>query len=294
MRSVVVLVAASTVLVAALTAQEMPKFRSATRTVVLHATARSDDGRLVPDLNKDAFTVLDNGRPVEISVFSNDPQPLTVALLIDMSGSMERHFLRVRDGMRELVNALHAGDRLRIGSFGEEVALSPHLTGDKQRLMRVLDEELWPGGGTPMWSAALTGMSSLAGEPGRRVVLVVTDGADNGQAMGFDGGAGEVRSRATNDDFMVYAIGIEGTGLEPQLKDIAEETGGGHFDLAAGDDLASTFARVVDELRHQYVLGFTPAVLDGRRHRLDVKLSDKRMSARARRNYVATPELPRR
>ena len=91
--------------------QSRPTFQAATRTVVLHATVRSADGRLVPDLPREAFSVLDNGRSVEVTVFSNDPQPLTVALLIDMSGSMEKHFLRVRAATREFITALQPADR---------------------------------------------------------------------------------------------------------------------------------------------------------------------------------------
>jgi Ca-activated chloride channel family protein len=266
--------------------QPRPVFQSAARTVELHATVRSADGRLVPDLPREAFTVLDNGRQVEVTVFSKDPQPITVALLIDMSGSMQQHFLRVRAATREFIKALHSTDRARIGTFGEEVALSPHLTGDKALLTRVLEEETWPGGGTPMWSAAYDAMTSLDNQAGRRVILILTDGVANPQ----DRSAVEIQSRAINEGFMVYAIGVEGTGLDPILKDMTDYTGGGYFELGAADDLASTFARVVDELRHQYVLGFTPTALDGRRHRLDVKLASPGAKARARRYYVATPD----
>lgn len=268
--------------------QRPPVFQSATKTVMLHATVRSGEGRLVPDLSREAFTVLDNGRPVDVTVFSNDPQPLTVALLIDMSGSMERHFLRVRAATREFVKALQPVDRVRLGTFGDEVGLSPHLTGNKALLTRIIEEETWPGGGTPMWSAAYQAMTSLDGEGGRRVILVLTDGLDNGAA--FPHTSSDVERRATTEGFMLYGIGIEGTGLDPGLRDLAEDTGGGFVELKAGDDLAATFARVAEELRHQYVLGFSPAAFDGKRHRLDVKLSSPGMKARSRRSYLATPD----
>lgn len=290
---VIVRLAVAGLLMAGVGAAQEPRtvFKAAARTVVLHATVSAADGRLVPDLPREAFTVLDNGRPVDVTVFSNDPQPLTVAMLIDMSGSVARHFLRVRAATREFINALHPADRVRIGTFGEDVALSPHLTGDKAVLTRVLEEETWPGGGTPMWTAAYEAMISLADEPGRRVLVILTDGHDTGGDFAHT--ASQVETRATAEGFMVYGIGMEGTGLDPAVKSMANDTGGGHFELKAGDDLASTFARVVEELRHQYVLGFTPAALDGRRHRLDVRLSTPGLKARARRNYVATPEAGR-
>jgi Ca-activated chloride channel family protein len=265
--------------------QPRPVFQSGAKTVALYATVRSPDGRLVPDLPREAFTVLDNGRQTELTFFSSDPQPLTVALLIDMSGSMDRHFLRVRAATREFIKALQPIDRVRIGTFSDEVALSPHLTGDKALLTRVLEEETWPLGGTPMWSAAYEAMRSLDGEAGRRVILILTDGIDNGKM--FEHTIDDVERRATTEGFMVYGIGMEGTGLDVGIRNMADDTGGGYFELKAGDDLASTFARVIDELRHQYVLGFTPAALDGRRHHLEVKLSSPGLKARARRSYVA-------
>ena len=152
----------------------------------------------------------------------------------------------------------------------------------------MLEEETWPLGGTPMWSAAYEAMLSLHGEAGRRVVLILTDGVDNGRM--FEHTIDDVERRAGSEGFMVYGIGVEGTGIDPGVTNLAEETGGGYFELKATDDLAATFARVVEELRHQYVLGFTPAALDGRRHRIDVKLSSPGLKARARRHYVAAAE----
>jgi Ca-activated chloride channel family protein len=262
-------------------------FRSAVQTVVLHATVRADDGRLVPDLTRGDFEVRDEGQPVDITVFSNDPQPITVVLLLDMSGSMVRHFLRVRDATQHFIDALHDGDRARIGTFGVEIALSPWLTGDKRILHRVVREELWPGGGTPMWSAIHAAMGSLDGEPGRRVVLTLTDGMSSSGLPGFRGSAGGARDKAEDEGFMVYAIGIEGSPLDSSITMLADQTGGGHFRLEAGADLADTFLRVVDELRHQYVLGFTPPRADGKRHEVEVTVKKPGMRARARRNYRA-------
>jgi Ca-activated chloride channel homolog len=268
--------------------QVRPTFRAANRTVVLHATVRASDGRMVNDLPRDVFTVRDNGRPVALTVFSNDPQPLTLVLLVDMSVSMDGSFLQVREATRHFVDALQPEDRVRIGTFGDEVALSPHLTGDKQILRRVLDEELWPGGASPIWNATLTAMTSLRNEIGRRVVLVVTDGVNMPQ--GFSGSHADALRRATREGVMVYAIGVERMGIHVDLKALVDETGGGWFEIRGGDDVTRAFTRVSDELRRQYVLGFTPAALDGKQHALQVTLADPALTARARRSYMATPD----
>jgi len=287
MTRALVLMAALIVLQAPASAPQKTVFRSGVQTVVLHATVRGEDGRLVPDLDQGAFEVRDEGRPVDITVFSNDPQPITVALLLDMSGSMVGHFLRVREATRHFIGALHDDDRVRIGTFGVEVALSPWLTGDKAILRRIVNEELWPGGSTPLWEAVHAAMDSLEQESGRRVILTLSDGVDAGDIPGMEGSSGKARERAESDGFMVYAIGVEGSPLDHGITALAERTGGGYFKLDAGADLSATFVQVVEELRHQYVLGFAPPKADGRMHDVDVRITRPGMNVRARKNYRA-------
>jgi VWFA-related protein len=134
----------------------------------------------------------------------------------------------------------------------------------------------------------------------------------------------EVMKRAEEENVMVYAIGLAGTrfggfgGGGPRggfprrggpigggfgggfggqvdkpdegLAKIAAATGGGYFELTSTADLASTFARVAEELHHQYALGFEPPKLDGKRHDLELRVADKTMTARARKSYVAPKE----
>jgi Ca-activated chloride channel family protein len=285
-----------------------PTFRGGVRTVAVYATVQDKGGRLVPDLMRDDFEVLDNGRPVELTVFSNEQLPITVAVMLDMSNSMSEEFQRVREAALHFVNVLDPADRARIGSFGLEVALSPHLTGDKRVLARVVEEELWPGGPTPLWSAIELGMHSIATEPGRRVVLALTDGDDscslriisrprsNFSAGEFKGPAPKrvdfcttferVRARAVREEFMIYAIGLP--DLSGYMRDLSAETGGGHFNLRGNADLKTSFARVVEELHHQYLLGFSPAVLDGAVHKLEVRVRRPGLVPRARKTYTAS------
>ena len=99
---------------------------------------------------------------------------------------------------------------------------------------------------------------------------------------------------------MVYAIGLQSVFFNGQrmvrsrpdrgLKKLADETGGGYFELDKTSDLAPTFTRVAQELHSQYVLGFTPTVLDNRIHKLAVRVKRAGMTARARRSYVAAPD----
>jgi VWFA-related protein len=256
----------------------------------VYATVHGADGHLAPGLGQKDFQVFDNGRPVEITLFSNDVVPITVALMLDMSGSMSSEFMRVRQSAAEFVGQLLPDDRVRIGSFGDEVAVSPLLTGDKNTLLRVLREEVWPGGGTPLWTALDRGMRSLAEEPGRRVVLTVTDGVNGCAGKQPCASLGAVRQEAEAQGFLIYAIGMEKAPLAREIVDLTEDTGGGHFNVASNVDLSATFAQVADELHHQYVLGFTPALLDGKAHKLEVRVSCAGCTARARARYVAAKD----
>ena len=275
-------------------------FRSESRVVAVYATVREADGRLVPNLTKDDFEILDNSKPAVITTFSNEILPFTVVLLLDMSNSVLNQYPRILASAQEFVTHLLPEDRVRIGTFGREVAVSPLLTGDKLVLQRVLGEEVWPGGATPLWRAADVGMQSLSSETGRRVLLFLTDGSDSGKdyncaalvtdphgAIGPCPDRDSVRRSALRDEFMFYAIGLEHTGLDSSLASLTNDTGGGHFEVKGADDLSATFLRVADELHHQYVLGFTPVARDGKTHKIDVKLKKPGLTAQARKSYEA-------
>lgn len=261
-------------------------FRSEVGAVALYASVVDRDGRLVPDLQQTDFEVFDNGKPVELTLFSNEPQPATVALLLDMSDSIVTKVTRVRDAAEQFIGALQPSDRIRLGTFGGEIAISPRLTGDRAVLSQLLKEELWPGGATPLWNALYAGMQSLDAEGGRRVVLSLTDGTNSASLPGWPGSLAEVERKAIDDDFMIYAIGMEGSGLESRVVKLAENTGGGHFEVKRDADLAATFTRVADELRRQYLLGFVPGAADGKSHALDVRVKKPGLKARARKSYV--------
>ena len=166
--------------VATLAAQQSrPTFRAGVSTVPIYATVRAADGRLVTDLTKDDFEIRDNGRVSDITVFSREIVPITVTMMLDMSGSQSFNVEWMRDAGNAFVDELLPADRARVGTFGREIAISPRLTGDRAYLHRVLAEEIWPGGFTPLWDAMDEAMLSLDGETGRRVILAVTDGFDS-------------------------------------------------------------------------------------------------------------------
>jgi len=312
-------------------AQE-PTFKGAIRTVAVYATVTSAEGRLVPDLGRDVFSVFDNGKRQELTLFANDVQPITVVLLLDRSGSMRRNFGLVEKAAEEFVNALLPADKARIGSFSNRIQVDPRdFTSNHEELLGILRTELQEAGPTPLWNAVNVGITALLHQQGRRVILVFTDGMDS--PMNFSGANNtlkDVMKRAEEEDVMVYAIGLAGGGPSGRsfgggrrggyggrgggrrggyggggyggygrqapvdkpddgLPKIAAVTGGGYFELTSTSDLATTFQRVADELHHQYALGFTPAALDGKMHKLEVRVASAGATVRARKSFLARP-----
>jgi Ca-activated chloride channel homolog len=306
-------------------ARQEPTFRAGNRTVAVYATVTSADGRLVPNLTRDAFTILDKGKRQTLTLFANDIQPITVVMLLDRSGSMRANFQLVEKAAEDFVAEMQPGDKARIGSFSDFIQVDPaDFTSDHDRLLEILRSDLQAAGPTPLWNAVSVGITALLHQQGRRVVLVFTDGVDAPMNGNVNASLKDVMKRAEEEDVMVYAIGLAGQNArggrgryggghggggrggrggygggygggrpaadgkpDEGLPKIAAATGGGYFELTSTADLRSTFARVADELHHQYVLGFTPEVLDGKMHPLEVRLADPAMTPRARKSYLA-------
>jgi Ca-activated chloride channel homolog len=274
---------------------QTPIFRSAVRTVPVYATVVDQNGRLVPGLTEEDFEILDNGKPAPITLFSDEPQPFTAVVMLDTSASMTEHLGLLKRASEQFLIRLLPVDRAQVGAFNDKLQLSGTFTNDRDELIAALDD-LQFGNPTRLNDAIAFSLDALQGIEGRRVVLVFSDGEDTFSKLRF----GPVQDRARNEEVMVYAIGLEVdyfNGMrrvrsrpDRNLRRIADETGGGYFELKRTDELAPTFTRVSQELRSQYLLGFAPETLDGRVHKLEVRVKKPGMTVRARRSYLAVDE----
>jgi Ca-activated chloride channel homolog len=272
-----------------------PTFRSSTRIVPVVTTVIDEQGRFVPGLEQDQFTILDNGVPQEITFFQNDVQPFTVVVMLDYSASMTANLDRLQAAAEQFVLRMIPEDKGQVGSFSDKIQFSGTFTNDRDDLIFAL-KDLQFGNPTRLYDAVNESMAMLRGVERRKVVLVFTDGDDTASRVGM----GDVLDRAKAEEVMVYAIGLESEFFNGQrrvrtrpdrgLRRLADETGGGYFELKKTDELAPTFTRVAQELHSQYTLGFTPSTLDGREHKLTVRIKTPGMTARARRTYIASPE----
>jgi Ca-activated chloride channel homolog len=281
---------------AAVIAQQEPTFRSSTRIVSVIATVLDAQGRLVPDLEQGDFTILDNGKPQNITFFEDEVRPFTAVVMLDFSASMTANLDLLKRASEQFLIRLLPEDKAQVGAFSDKIQFSGEFTNDRDDLIGALNE-LQFGNPTRLFDATYQSIDELKSVDGRRVVLVFTDGDDTASRMG----SGDVLDKAKDHETMIYAIGLESvffigpgrsqrTRPDRMLRKFADETGGGYFELKKTDDLAPTFTRVAQELHSQYTLGFTPTLLDGKEHKLEVRLKQAGMTARARKSYIASPD----
>jgi Ca-activated chloride channel homolog len=294
--------------------RQQPVFRGTGDAVRVFVTVTDRDGRIVTTLTRDDFDVRDEGKPQPITLFDNTPQPIRLIVMLDVSGSMHGNLPLLRAAAEQLFARLRPDDVARVGVFGHEIAISPSFTRDPDELRAALPNAIAADAPTPLWRAIDQALDAFAGESEQRpVILVLSDGKDSGPIsfrQRFVSQA-EIIDRARNDNVMVYAIGMRSRGTRPMspgigpgglqamltadwpdpgLARVAEQTGGGYTEIRFGQDLGAAFGRVADELHSQYLIGFAPPKRDGKVHDIDVRVTQRGLQPRARKDYVAPKE----
>jgi len=297
MRRIAPALLAIAALTATLAAQQTIKV--STNSVPVYVTVTDPERRLVPDLAMEDFEVLDNQKPQAINVFENKPVPITAVVMIDTSGSMTGNLDFVKQGVEQFLLRLLPDDKAQVGEFSDKIKFHPgDFIDNRDRLIYLLKNDLDFGYPTRLWDASDESLARLEPMPGRKVLVLFTDGDDTSSKIGVS----KVMDRAREKDIMIYGVGLVSEYFNGQskvrsspdrgLKRLAEDTGGGYFELKRTADLNETFTRVAQELHSQYVLGFSPETLDGKIHKLDVRVKRAGMTARARKTYVASKGTP--
>ena len=284
------------VVLAALAAfAQQATFKSGTSIVAVLTTVTDGQGRLVPSLDRDQFTITDNGKPQEITFFENETQPFTVVVMLDFSFSMNNNLDLLKAATEQFILRMLPMDKGQVGAFSDKIEFSGTFTSDRDDLIGAL-EDLQFGNPTRLYDAIDASIDMLDGVEGRKIVVIFTDGDDTASRRG----QGDVLDKARDKEVMIYAIGLESEYFnnvrtvrsrpDRGLRKLAEETGGGYFELKKTDDLAPTFTRVAQELHSLYALGFSPTTLDGKEHKLEVRTKMAGATARARKSYIASPD----
>ena len=276
-------------------AAQQPTFRSGSRVVPSYVTVTDGNNRLVTDLTREDFEILDNGRVQDVSIFDNEVRPITVVVMLDTSISMTHRLTDLYAGAEQFLLRLLPHDKATVGAFNDKIEFASTFTSDRQTLISAL-KHLDFGNETHLYDAVHSSLDQLEKVDGRKVILLFTDGADFGSRQG----SGRALERARDGEVMIYGIGLETEFFNGQsyvrskpdsiLNRFANETGGGYFDLKKNADLNASFTRIAQELRSQYLLGFSPASLDGKVHKLEVRVKRPGLKTRSRRSYIASAE----
>jgi Ca-activated chloride channel family protein len=287
-------------------AQDRPvaTFRSGVDVVRVSAVVRDKKGRFVQNLTARDFEVFDGGIPRTISDFRHDSGNVSVALLFDVSGSMEGRLSDAHDAGRHVLSWLDQHrDEAAVFTFDTSLAEVAPFTKGLKRLPAKL-EALTPFGATSLHDAIGDTAGRLANRPGlRRAVVVFTDGNDTASKLTPE----QVSAAASAIDVPVYIFAVvpsvdnpttENTlvsggksALAGPLADLAAWTGGHVFVASAPGERSASARQIVDELRHQYVMAFESSGRPGW-HPLVVRARARDLVVRARSGYLAGQSRP--
>ncbi len=285
--------------------------------VNVYAVVRGKKGRLIPDLGREDFQVTEDDVPQEIRYFARQTDtPLTLGLLIDTSPS-QQHVLGIEkeEGKRFIGQVLRPKDLAFVLHFDLEVELLQDFTSSASLLSRGLDEAVINGGGqgpmpgtfpgstapccTYLYDAVYLASSQLLkNEIGRKVLILLTDGQDEGSKTKLN----EALEAAQKADVIIYSINVSDRGFyfgqgvgysgDSVLKKLSEETGGHVVEVKRQKDMAAAFEEIAHELRTQYALGYSPTKTkhDGSFRKIRVRTHQGDYKVQARRGYYAPTE----
>ena len=282
-------------------------FRIQVGMVSLHVVVTNGRGEYVTDLGKEDFVVLDNGKTQEIAGFASVEEPVSVALVLDSSGSMEAHLRTIQDEAIRFVSFLKKDDGLAILSFADDVVLrEPFSLYGKKNPMAI--RRIEAKGLSAVYEAVwLTLEQVLKHEFGRKALVLFSDGIDNRSRTVTEE---ETLELARRTDATIYCIcfnpgqsrfkrfpfpGSDGdkkaeyaAGREYLMK-LSGYSGGMLVDAKKIGDLNTAFRKVARELSSQYSIGYYPSNLqrNGEYHKVEVRTKKKGLTARTREGYYA-------
>lgn len=271
--------------------------------VNVYLTVANKRGRLITNLNRDSFTVLEDGAEQAITNFSRETDvPLTIVLVIDTSGSVKDKLQFEKQAAITFLDAMLRvnRDKAAVFTFDSNIDLQQDYTDDTSRLRGAVIQTR-AGGGTRLYDALNIAMQQkLTGREERKVIVLLTDGDDNSSRSSPE----QVVASAQRNGVTIYPISMNALGMRLDdsercdriLKMFAKETGGEAFFPAALKDLPTQFKRITEELRSQYTIGYrsTNPKRDGAFRRIQIGVKNSQYSIRTRPGYYAPVEMAAR
>lgn len=260
------------------------QFASGVNLVEVYATVSDQRGEPVSNLKASDFTVAEDGRNQPIQTFAAGDFPLSLAVGIDRSFSVDRRQLdsTVR-AVQQMLGELREDDRVMVLAIGSEVETLAPLSNDRRGAYFAI-EGLQPWGTTPLFDATMTAIDAIHGASGRRALVLITDGVDRYSKTTVDA----VVAGARRKDVLVYPV-VTGRNQPAIFGELARVTGGRAMTVPSGQNLAAALTSIALELRHQYLIGYAPGA-DGSRpgwRSIGVTVNRPDLRVRARDGYYA-------
>jgi VWFA-related protein len=250
------------------------------------AVVKDGDGRFVSGLRAEDFKIFDNDRPQKITSFQSENISLELVVAIDVSSSMRAALPTVKESAKRFLAGLRPGDQVSLLGFNDNVfTLAPRSRDQAARLKAIDLMRAW--GGTALYDVVLNGLNVLGRYPGRRAMLLFSDGDDQSSHATLEAAIG----RAEASDATIYVIGqgraIRAADLQSLLKRFATISGGQHFFTEDVTRLDRFFEEILQDLSNQYLLSyaFPDSERDGRLHAIRVEVGDGKYHVRAREGY---------
>jgi Ca-activated chloride channel family protein len=279
--------------------QDRPTFKASSELAVMHVTVRDRGGRYITGLKQDAFTVIDDGKPQTLEMFSADEVPATVGFLIDNSNSMRPSRDRVIASAVAFAGNSHPQDEIFVLTFNETVrhAFGPRVIGeiDPGAFRTAMSDAIVARGMTAIYDGIAAGLSRLeSAKHTRQVLIAVSDGGDNASKVKLD----DLLTRVHDSDATVYAVALVDPlmrdGSNPKLlRRLARATGGEFYHPTKADEVSEAFQNIARDIRNAYTIAYTPSKsatdsTEGRRRtvRVYVRSTDGRvLRVRTRDGY---------
>ena len=272
-------------------------FHADVQEVLLHATVIDDKQRMITTLDKNAFSVFEDGKPQVIKSFRHEDIPISLGIVIDNSGSMREKRAKVNKAALNLVRASNPQDEVFVVNFSDEFFLDQPFT-SKINLLQSALEKYETRGGTALYDAAVASADELKrhGKLQKKILFVVTDGEDDASRESLEQA---VRMLQEENGPTVYAIGLLGDERQRRakraLQTISERTGGIAFFPRTLDEVDQISSAVARDIRNQYTIGYkptTPKSAGGYRAiRVEARASGHgKLTVRTRSGYYAGQE----
>src|SRR5712671_490705 len=235
-------------------------FRKEVEEVVLHATVFDDKQRFVTNLEKNAFSVFEDGHPQTITSFRHEDIPVSIGIVVDNSGSMREKRQKVNAAALNLVRASNPNDEVFVVNFNDEYYLDQDFTANINKLREAM-EKIETRGGTALYDAVVASADWLKrGKLEKKVIFVVTDGEDTASSQSLEQA---VRHLQEENGPTVYSIAILGDEEHPKrakraLQVMSDRTGGIAFFPKTLDEVDAISRAVAHDIRNQYTIGYKP------------------------------------